>query len=57
MGPNQMMGVLVKKGKDGHGDRHVQREDGVKKHRETMLVYKPRTEGGLEQSLSILPTP
>lgn len=35
-----MTGILVKKGKFGHGDRHAQREDGMKKHREKMLIYK-----------------
>lgn len=49
-----MTGVLVKKkkkGKYGHGDRHAQRDNGVKKHRERMPIYKSKMEGGLEQTL------
>lgn len=40
-----MTGILVKKGKLGHGDRHAQGEEGMKKHREKMLIYQPRMEG------------
>ena len=38
-----MTDILMKKGKDGHRyDTDMHREDYVKRHREKIIIFKPR---------------
>lgn len=63
VGPeSNVTGVLHKKRKFGHWDRHAQRKDTGKRQREKMAIYKPRKEAcnpsflrGLQKNLT-LPT-